>query len=230
MRQTAIWILFISLMFLSCAKDATKYRDLLGGSEITYPGLTNNFKAYQGNLRLKLQWNPSPDPGIKRYIIYWNNGNDSILLKSSGNNPADTVSTIISGLNEDIQNFVLYTIGEKGERSIGQTLSAVRIYGPLYISSLVNRSLNAGKAPVAINSNTYKLFFTVADTLNISTSLTYLDSLQQTRIVNISAKTDSVILNLATAGTKVAVRSSYVPIRNAIDTFEVTYSDTLTLK
>lgn len=53
-------------------KDETKYKDLLDKREIVYPGLVSNFKGYQGNLRIRLQWNPSPDPSITRYMIYWN--------------------------------------------------------------------------------------------------------------------------------------------------------------
>jgi Domain of unknown function len=231
MKQTTLLILLMAITFLSCTKEGTKYRDLLGNGEITYPGLTTNFKALQGNLRIKLQWHPSPDPGVKKYVIYWNNGLDSVWLNSSSNKPSDSVSTIISGLNEDLQNFSLYTVGEKGERSIGQTISAVRIYGPLYTSSLVNRQVDGNRAPEAVDDHTYKIFFSPVDTiLNINTAISYQDNQHQMRTININAKTDEAILEMITAGTKVAMRSAYVPVKNAIDTFNVSYSDTLLLQ
>lgn len=231
MKRSTIILLFISCIYFSCNKGETDYKDLLGGKEIIYPGLTSNFKAYQGNLRVKLQWNPSPDPSITKYMIYWNNNSDSLSLNASSSNTQDTVSAIISGVSEYVQNFVLYTFDNQGNRSIGQSLSGVRMYGPLYNSSLVNRSVDAAKPPVALNGYTYKVFFSRADTtLNINTGLSYLDSLQNPVTLYINAKTDSVVLNLAKAGTKVAIRSSYVPVRNAVDTFRVMYSDTLLLK
>lgn len=231
MKRSIRLLLFISCIYFGCNKGEVEYKNLLGGKEIIYPGLTSNFKAYQGNLRVKLQWNPSPDPSITKYVIYWNNGLDSLSLPASGSNPQDTLSTMISGLSEYVQNFVLYTFDDHGNRSIGQSLSGVRIYGPLYMSSLVNRQPDASKPPVALNGYTYKIFFSKADTLlNAGTALSYLDSLQNPVTISLGAKTDSVILNLAKAGTKVAIRSSYVPVRNAVDTFKVSYSDTLLLK
>lgn len=230
MKRSTILLLFISCLYLSCNKGEVDYKDLLGGKEIIYPGLTRNFKAYQGNLRVKLQWNPSPDPSITKYMIYWNNNGDSLSLNASSSNTQDTVSTIISGVSEYVQNFVLYTFDNLGNKSIGQSLSGVRIYGPLYNSSLINRSLDASRPPVAVNEYTYKVFFAAADTsLNINTGLSYLDSSQNPVTLYINAKTDSIVLDLAKAGTKVAMRSSYVPVPNAVDTFRVMYSDTLLL-
>jgi hypothetical protein len=231
MKRNIILLLFVSCVYFGCNKGETEYRDLLGSKEIIYPGLTNNFKAFQGNLRVRLQWNPSPDPSISKYLIYWNNNSDSLILNAASSNPLDTVRVMINGISEYVQNFVLYTFDGKGNRSIGQSLSGVRIYGPLYNSSLINRPVDAAKPPVALNGYTYKVFFSRADTaLNINTGLSYMDSLQNPVTLYINAKTDSVVLNLAKAGTKVAIRSSYVPVRNAVDTFKVTYSDTLLLK
>lgn len=230
MKQSATRLLFIVCFCLSCSKDATKYKDLLNDKEIVYPGPVNNLKAFQGNLRVKLQWNPSPDPSITKYVIYWNNNDDSLTLKASNHNPLDSISTVITGISEYVQNFVLYTFDDLGNRSIGQSLSNTRIYGPLYMSSLINRILNSGKPPVIVSANTYKIFFSAVDTvLNTGTSISYINDQLQLTTININAKTDSAILNMAKAGTRVAIRSSYVPVRNAIDTFNVSYSDTLVL-
>ncbi|WP_343306843.1 DUF4998 domain-containing protein [Chitinophaga niabensis] len=231
MKRSIILLLFTSCLYFSCNKGEVEYKDLLGGNEIIYPGLTGNFKAFQGNLRVKLQWNPSPDPSITKYLIYWNNNTDSMTLTASSNNTQDTISTMITGIGEYVQNFVLYTFDAKGNRSIGQSLSGVRIFGPLYVSSLINRPVDASKPIVVLDPNTYKVFFSKPDTiLNTGTSISYLDNLQNPVTLNLNAKTDSVVLNQVKAGTKVAIRSSYVPVRNAVDTFRVAYSDTLTLK
>lgn len=231
MKRSTILLLFISCIYLSCNKGDTDYRGLLNKKEIVYPGLTGNFKVFQGNLRVQLRWNPSPDPSITKYLIYWNNGSDSLSLNATSSNPQDTQRVMISGLNEYVQNFVLYTLDAQGNRSIGQSLSGVRIYGPLYVSSLVNRQVDAGKPPVVMNPNTYKVFFSRADTiLNTGSAISYVDNLQNPVSITLDAKTDSVVLNQVKAGTKVAVRSSYVPVKGAVDTFRVTYSDTLVLK
>lgn len=232
MKQPALLLLFTAIcVAFGCSKDITKYRELLDKREIVYPGPVSNFRAFQGNLRIKLQWYPSPDPSIVKYLVYWNNNSDSLVLTADHNNPLDSVHTVIRGLGEYVQNFVLHTVDDKGNRSIGQSLSGVRIFGPLYVSSLINRVPNANKPPVLVDVNTYKLFFAPADTiLNTGTSLTYEGKDGQVRIVEMGPKADSAMLTMAGAGTKVAVRSSYVPVHRAIDTFRVTYSDTLVLK
>lgn len=231
MKQTAILLLFISCLAPACMKDATKYRDLLNNKEIVYPGPVNQFKVFQGHLRIRLQWQPSPDPSIIKYVIYWNNKNDSLLLDATNKNTLDSVSVEIKGLGEYVQNFVLHTLDGLGNRSIGQSLSGVRIYGPLYISSLVNRQLDANRPPKALNKTTYRLYFSAADTImNLYTQLDYLNTLQQPQTLFLSGKADSLDLDQAPAGTKVALRSSFIPVHRAIDTFKVTYSDTITLK
>lgn len=221
----------MACFFTGCMKDEDQYKDLLGNREIVYPGPVSNLKAYQGNLRIKLQWNPSPDPSITRYMIYWNNNADSMMLKTTGSNTQDTVTAIISGIAEYVQNFVLYTYDGEGNRSIGQSLSGVRIYGPLYVSSLTNRIVDAARPPQLVAPGTYRVYFSPADTLlNVATSLSYTDAMQQPRTARIDAKTDSVTLEQVAVDTKVALRSSYIPVPRAIDTFNVAYSDTLVLK
>lgn len=231
MRSFFIPAIFLFCLLAACMKDDDKYKTLLNDREIVYPGLVGNFSAFQGNLRIKLQWNPSPDPSITKYVIYWNNNTDSATLASTGSNTQDTVSTIISGIEEYVQNFVLYTCDAQGNRSIGQSLSGVRIYGPLYVSSLTNRIVDASRDPVMTAQGSYTVYFSPADTLlNAGTSLSYTDAMAQPRTAVIPAKADSVMLEQVAAGTKVAIRSSYVPVPGAIDTFNVAFSDTLVLE
>lgn len=226
---TFLWLVLL-FCTTACTKEATKYRELLNGTEIIYTGPVSSFNARSGNLRALLQWQPSPDPSITGYIIYWNNNTDSMKLPATGT-VNDTLKTLITGMGEYVQNFVLYTTDSKGNKSVGQSLSGVRIYGPLYISSLVNRQLNSSKPPVALPGNTYTLFFSATDTaLNINTRLSFYNAANQLQTVNLPARSDSIVLNAVTPGTKVAVLSSYIPELKALDTFNVAYSDTITIQ
>lgn len=223
-------IIAAAFLLGGCMKEASNFRELLDEREITYPGPVSNIKIYQGNLRVKIQWNPSPDPSIHQYILYWNNKGDSLLMPAGGGKTSDTVSAVVSGLLEYVQNFTLYTADAKGNRSIGQSISGVRMYGPLYNSSLTNRLLRAETPYDSTGPDQYTLYFEATDTtLGAGTSLTYLDAGQQLKTVVVDSRSDQAVIDQAPAGTKVAVRSSYIPVKNAIDTFRVTYSDTLTL-
>ncbi|SKA48184.1 protein of unknown function [Chitinophaga eiseniae] len=230
MKAITFLLLAFWLCTAACTKEATKYKDLLNDAEIIYPGPVSSLNARSGYLRAMLQWQPSPDPSITAYIIYWNNNTDSMKLPAKGTTK-DTIRTLITGMDEYVQNFVLYTTDSKGNKSVGQSLSGVRIYGPLYISSLVNRQLNSSKPPVALPGNACKLFFSATDTaLNINTRLTFYNASNQLQTVNLSARSDSIVLNAVNAGTRVAVLSSYIPELKALDTFNVAYSDTITVQ
>ncbi|QJB31119.1 hypothetical protein HF324_06965 [Chitinophaga oryzae] len=230
MKAFAFLMSALCLCTVACTKEATKYKDLLNDAEIIYPGPVSSLNARPGHLRAMLQWQPSPDPSITEYIIYWNNNTDSMKLPAKGTTK-DTIRTLITGMDEYVQNFVLYTTDGKGNKSVGQSLSGVRIYGPLYISSLVNRQLNSSKPPEALPGNAYKLFFSATDTaLNTNTRLTFYNANNQLQTVDLPSRSDSVVLNAVNAGTKVAVLSSYIPELKALDTFHVAYSDTITVQ
>src|ERR1700743_24992 len=93
-------LLVMIAVFISCAKRDQEFKDFLKGKELVYPGIVNNPNSKPGNLRVELLFNPSPDPSIAKYVIYWNNKADSLVYTSSDHNPADTLKVIIPNLNE----------------------------------------------------------------------------------------------------------------------------------
>ncbi|HEY0273503.1 MAG TPA: DUF4998 domain-containing protein, partial [Chitinophaga sp.] len=100
--------LLLAISAMGCSKKNEDYRRLLKGGEIYYPGIIQNAGYRAGNLRTMLVWNPSPDPKIVRYKIFWNNNQDSTMLDAGSHNGKDTVSLIVPGLNEGTYNFNVY--------------------------------------------------------------------------------------------------------------------------
>ncbi|TWV90443.1 DUF4998 domain-containing protein [Chitinophaga pinensis] len=88
------WLLLAATV-VSCSKKNEAYRDLIKDGEIYYPGIIQNAGYRAGNLRTMLYWNPSPDPKITHYKIFWNNKQDSLTLPADSHDPNDTASVIV---------------------------------------------------------------------------------------------------------------------------------------
>ncbi|MBD1362367.1 hypothetical protein IDJ77_00975 [Mucilaginibacter sp. ZT4R22] len=213
----------ILLGLLGCSHDDKDFKNFLKEKEVTYPGLVAKIHAKSGNLRAALVWNPSPDPSITKYVIYWNNKADSITLTSTNHNTADSITAIIPGLNEYIYSFTIYSYDAKGNRSIPLDINNVKVYGPIYRSGLLNRTYNAAN-PFSVSDNgNIRLNFLPRDTsvVNIGTDIKYTnrDGIEVVK----QLKPDSLGITLTDykSGVPVQFRSSYIPDKNSIDTFFV---------
>lgn len=80
-RITAFCLL--GYLLYGCSKQDTQFESYLNGHEVKYPGTVANAHSRPGNLRAALTWNPSTDPSITRYVVYWNNKADSIIYNST---------------------------------------------------------------------------------------------------------------------------------------------------
>jgi hypothetical protein len=222
-------ILLIVLLLcnaFSCSRKPTDFRAFLNGSEKTYPGAVNAVAISPGNLRVRLSWHPSPDPSVARYVVYWNNYADSLVIPASKHNPADTVGCLIGNLQEYNYTFFINSYDNAGNKSITTELDNVRIYGSIYQNYLHNRPANQD-TPFVISSNNsdVTINFRRPDSVNITTVIKYTDNTgaQQTQI---SPDSSSILLPNFKFGTSVLYRSSYIPVRSAIDTFLTSGYDT----
>jgi hypothetical protein len=215
---------FISIGFLSCEKKDTDFKNFLGDKEITYPGVVVKPHSKSGNLRAALVWNPSPDPSISRYVIYWNNKSDSLVVNSTNHNTADSITAIIPNLSEYIYSFTIYSYNNKGNRSIPLDINNVKVYGPAYQSGLINRVYDAAN-PFTVNQNgNVILNFLTADTasINVSTIVKYTN--RNGLVTEKMLDPDSIKLTITDykSGEPITYHSGYLPVRGAIDTFYVT--------
>lgn len=207
------------IIMYGCNKTQTDFKNLLGDHEVVYTGAVNAVVTQPGNLRIGLKWKSSSDPSIVKYVVYWNNKADSQIVKIS--TKADSVRTTITGLKEFVYTFTIYSFDAKGNKSIPFEVNNIKVYGPVYAGTLLNRAYN-GTRPYKNNADgSIKLMFNTPDTININTVIRYTNASGATALMNLSPDSNSITLPHYKQGTKIQYQSSYIPERTAIDTFVV---------
>jgi hypothetical protein len=215
-------LLLLVTVILSCTKDDLAFKDFLKDGEIVYPGRVANIVTKPGNLRTALWWNPSPDPSVSKYVVYWNNNADSVVVTANSHNPTDTIKVVIPNLSEYTYTFTIYSYDAQGHKSIPIEARNVRVFGPLYQSGLLNRPYNATN-PYVVNSNgSVQLNFKTPDTINVNTVIRYTNT-GGTSVDKTLLPTDTALtLTDYKAGTDITYKSSYIPGKGSLDVFSVT--------
>jgi len=223
--KNILWLLLLTVAIWSCSKKDENYKSLIKGGEIYYPGVISNQNYRGGDLRAMLVWNPSPDPNITKYKIYWNNKQDSITVDAATHVAKDTVKVIIPNLTEGTYFFNVYSVDNQGHTSIPLNINSVRVFGAKYQSGIFNRGYNADTPYITnLATGAVQLKFNKVDTgtINTKTVIKYFDNTtgaQNTLILRPDSTT--ITLNNFKFGTDVTYQSSYLPMRGAIDTFTV---------
>jgi hypothetical protein len=215
-------IIILSIIFIvtgGCRKYADDYKTFLDNHEVTYPGLATGVGYRPGNLRAVLVWHPSPDPSIKNYVVTWNNGKDSLTVDATSHSPADSIKVSIPGLKEYVYSFRIVAHDNSGGTSVGQDLNNVRVYGPVYQSTLLNRAYDISNPYMVRTDGSVDLNFLKADAGNVSTAVEYTTNSSGLKTVALLAKNNVVNLPDFKFGTVVKYQSAYVPASNAADVF-----------
>lgn len=207
------------VIIYGCSKQDTDFRDFLKGNEIIYTGAVGNVSNHPGKNRVELKWKSSSDPTITKYIVYWNNKLDSQVVNIT--QKKDSVSAVISGLQEYVYAFTIYSADAKGNRSIPQEINNVKIYGDLYSSTLLNRGYDAVQPYLTYTEDKVELNFITPDTIHVSTTIKYENKfgIQTEKVFKGNANV--ITLTDHKLNTPILYKSAYIPARGAIDTFYV---------
>ncbi|WP_316825897.1 MULTISPECIES: DUF4998 domain-containing protein [Pedobacter] len=222
----SLWLL-TAIFGAGCSDKDQKYKELLGDGEIVYPGVIAKPDFRAGNLRTQLVWNPSPDPNIQRYVIYWNNNLDSLVVPATRLASTDTVKVIVPNLREGTYSFTVYSHDKNGHVSIPININGVRVFGPIYQSGIFNRGYNAD-TPYVVNlaNGSVQLKFNRPDSINLGTTISYTENTGAVKSVVLSPDSNQITLKDFGFGTSITYQSSYIPLRGGIDIFTVSAPST----
>lgn len=215
-----IYGLVLFLFFYGCKKRDTEFREFFDNHEVVYTGAVGDVVSGAGNLRVSLKWKASSDPSITKYVVYWNNKLDSQVVVLNGK--TDSISTVISGLQEYVYSFLIYSYDDKGNKSIPKEANNVKVYGPVYTSTLLNRAINSEMPYLKYEQGAVILNFN-ADTVNINvnTVIKYTNTSGSMSEAILLPDTNSILLKDYELGTTIQYKSSYIPAKGAIDVFAV---------
>jgi hypothetical protein len=215
-------LLLLVVVIISCTKDDIAFKDYLKDGEIVYPGKVANVTTKPGNLRTALWWNPSPDPSVSKYVIYWNNNVDSVVVNATSHNTSDIIKVVIPNLKEYTYTFTIYSYDAQGHKSIPIAANNVRVFGPLYQSGLLNRPYTATN-PYVVNPNgSVQLNFDKPDTINVNTLIRYTNTGGTSVDKTLLPTENNITLTDYKAGTDILYKSSYIPAQGSLDVFSVT--------
>jgi hypothetical protein len=209
-----------------CQKDnhATDYKNFYNGHEIIYTGAVASTIIEPGNLEMGLKWKASSDPSIVKYVVFYNNKADSVVVNVA--DKKDSIRTVIKGLSEYTYSFTIYSYDAKGNKSIPFEVNNAKVYGPIYAATLLNRAYDAANPYVLNNDGSVKLNFITPDTINIKTVIKYTNAAGVASSAILLPTSNSITLPNFKAGTPITYQSFYIPERTAIDTFAVATYDT----
>jgi hypothetical protein len=206
-----------------CKKEADEFKSMLDGKEVIYPGRMQAAAIETGNKRVELSWLPSTDPSIRKHRIFWNNGQDSLDAESKITDPSQRQRIVINGVNEGTQTFAIYSFDDLGNRSTRMELANIRVYGDVYRSELSNRASSG----TSLNGGKLVTHWFTPDTVNVKTDLMYTSVTGAARTLELGPDVETLELPDWKPGTLVYYRSFYRPYAASIDTFGVTYRDSL---
>jgi len=213
--------LMLCLVIQGCTKDDTEFKSYLKDGEIVYPGRVSPVITKPGNFRTALWWNPSPDPSVTRYVVYWNNKTDSVVVNATSHQPQDTIKVTIPNLKEYTYSFIIYSYDQQGRKSIPVEANNVRVFGSLYQAGLLNRPYNATN-PYTLNDNgSLTLNFNSPDTININTVIKYTNTTGASAERMLKPESSSLVLPDYKPGSTIQYKSSYIPGKGSLDTFTV---------
>jgi hypothetical protein len=224
MFPLAVLMLTAIFIFVGCGPMDETYRDFWADGVIVYPAKAEEVTAYPGNQRIELHWILRGDPSITRAKIYWNNRTDSTeaLITLSGE-LIDTIKVRLTGMNEAPYSFDIFTFDSRGNRSI--PISAVgNVYGENYRSSLLARFIT--NAEYGSNGKLTVTWGNLVDATSVGTEIVYKNtSGRETRLFETPDAVTTVINDFDYGASKsFTVRSAYLPVPVAIDTFYSNFS------
>ena len=203
----------------SCSKMDDTYKDFLKTGEIIYLGKADSVKAWSGKDRILVSWRIPKDPKVTGAVVYWNNKTDSVKVTFTKPSLTDSVSVMISDLDERLYTFEIYTFDNSGHKSLKASASA-DVYGDEYISSLYPRPINT----VEMIGPDGTIAWLGTGSGAIGVELNYTNNTNSP--VNIFVPSDSVKTTLAAykPNSSFTYRSLYIPDTLSIDTFYSVYA------
>lgn len=210
---------FFAVLCCSCENINDVHAKYLQRGEEIYTGVIDSLEATPGNERVKFRWQVNADPRITKVLIYWNDYADSVVVDVHRTYSGPMWMEEIITFPEDSYNLNFVTKDDEGHRSMPVEI-ALKVYGPNYISSLINREI-LNKA-IDESGQGVLSWGAIGNTALLYTTVKYTDYSQSAspveRIVRVDNDETNTILPGVRKNDRISVSSSFQP-EGALDIF-----------
>lgn len=207
------FVLCTPLLFLCCRKQDHFYKEFIKGGEIIYVGKADSVLFHSGKNRAKLSLIVS-DPNISKMMLYWNGGEDSLVVDINKTNRVDTVEAIIENLEERFYSFEVYTTDDHRNRSI-KSLVEGQVYGNEYLASRYHRAIEN----ISYLGDQAIISWFNPEGNEIGSEIRYIDKDGVATTVFVPISETNTTLNNVVLGGSIDYRTWHRPDSLAIDTF-----------
>ena len=212
----------IAAVVLSSCRKMDDYKKFVAGGEISYTGKVDSVQILSGRNRVLVKGLFLADPKVSSLKIFWNNYKDSVTVPVTRKNTVDTLSYFIANVDEGVQNFVLFTYDDSGNKSI-PVYKTGKSYGDRYQASLSNRGI--ASAQTGSDGKTIINWLGMDRLTGVfATDVEYTNTSGKT--VTIRASIDSSVTTLPNFKTSSSIqyRTLFLPDTVSIDTFSTDYT------
>ena len=206
---TTVLVLFLA----GCQKMEDFHEKYIKDGEIIYTTKMDSVITYAGYQRVQLKGILKDAFGVTQIIVYWNEGQDSLIQPYTRENDVDTVEIMVENLEEQSYMFDIYTSDGKGHRSI-KVQAFATAYGERFRSALYPRTV---KTYYIHNADTLGMRFLPAEELELHSEVSYTDTTGQEVVLNVGTKKSIELLPAFKEGIK--IRTWFLPEKTAIDSF-----------
>jgi hypothetical protein len=218
--KATMFLCVLGLFIYSCEDVESTYSDFLEGGEITYPGKADSIIAYPGDYRIKLSWLLMSDPTVTQSKVFWNNKNDSIEISFERIHEIDTISVLLTNMDERAYTFDIYNYDVDGNKSVkAEALGTV--YGDIYRSTLLNRFVQN----VSLDNDDLWVEWGVAEETSVGQQITFYDVSGDSHSIYSSNDQQHTKLENIDLNKGFGYSTLFLPDSLAIDTFQSTYEE-----
>ncbi|MGC4231726.1 MAG: DUF4998 domain-containing protein [Niabella sp.] len=226
MKKVLLNILIVCIgamiVIAGCKKMDSTYSQYVVPNGIKYAGKANGAVAFAGNTRVKIAWPRGADPLVKRAVVSWDNNADSVSVDYPAT--GDSISVVISGLEERTYSFIIKTYDAEGHASVPVEL-ITKVYGSIYEEGLLNRPVTNGK--IMASGTDVTITWGLANITDgaSATEVKYLNTNGDSVTRQFSITETTSTLSGLKEGTYFKYRTLYKPDSLSIDYFYTPYQD-----
>jgi hypothetical protein len=216
--------LMLMVFFVSCEDFMDVHKQFIEGGEKIYAPKPDSMSFLSGINRVRFQSWIYKSPNVKSVDIFWNSGQDSLIIPVTPSAGLDSVEVMLPLPVEKSYTFSVRHTDTYGHHSLAVAGFSTS-YGDVYRSALRNRIV---RGDIIISTSSSISWFIAEENL-VRTEVRYTDVNNDEKIIKVLPDESSTVCPSPKAHTTFEYRSLFLPEPTAIDTFYLDWEEIYSL-